>query len=80
VPLGENAARHRGATTLKNAPIEIQPNAVYTLAEVSQILKISDATLRRWVKNGTLRSARIGRSYRILGSHILEALGKPQSA
>ena len=53
---------------------EIRPNTVYTLAEVCQILRISDATMRRWLKSGRIRSARVGRAYRVLGSQILEAL------
>jgi excisionase family DNA binding protein len=56
--------------------IEIRPNAVYTLSEVCQILRISDATARRWLKAGKLRAARVGRAYRVLGSQLLEALDK----
>ena len=56
----------------------IQPNAVYTLAEVCEILKISDATMRRWVKEGKVRSAQVGRGYRFMGSQILEALSTPE--
>ncbi|MEA2640327.1 MAG: Helix-turn-helix domain [Chloroflexota bacterium] len=54
--------------------LEIRPNAVYTLAEVCRILKISDATMRRWLKSGKIRGARVGRAYRVLGSQLLEAL------
>jgi excisionase family DNA binding protein len=56
---------------------EIRPNAVYTIREVCQILKISDATMRRWVKDGKIRGSRVGRAYRFLGSQLLEALGTP---
>lgn len=61
-------------TLVKETDREIRPNAVYTLAEVCQILRISDATMRRWLKSGKIRSARVGRAYRVLGSQILEAL------
>jgi len=54
--------------------LEIRPNAVYTVAEVCQILRISDPTLRRWLKRSKLRGARLGRGYRFLGSQLLEAL------
>ena len=37
---------------MRGSELEIRPNAVYTLVEVGQILKISDATLRRWLKSG----------------------------
>src|SRR4029453_828737 len=56
--------------------IEIPPNAVSTLAEVGQILRISDATARRWLKAGKLRAARVGRAYRVLGSQLLDALNQ----
>ena len=56
--------------------IEIRPNAVYTLAEVCQILRISDATERRWLKAGKLRAPRVGRAYRVLGSQLLDALNQ----
>jgi excisionase family DNA binding protein len=56
--------------------IEIRPNAVYTLSEVCQILRISDATARRWLKAGKLRAARVGRAYRVLGSQLLDALDR----
>lgn len=56
---------------------EIRPHAVYTIREVSQILKVSDATMRRWVKDGKIRTARVGRAYRFLGSQVLDALTAP---
>ena len=59
--------------------IEIRPNAVYTLSEVCQILRISDATARRWLKTGKLRAARVGRAYRVLGSQLVDALEKGTS-
>jgi excisionase family DNA binding protein len=55
---------------------EIRPNAVYTLPEVCDILRISDATARRYLKSGRLRASRVGRAYRVLGSQLLEALGE----
>ena len=62
----------------RDSTIEIRPNAVYTLAEVCQLLRISDATARRQLKSGMLRSARVGRAYRVLGSQLLEALNAGQ--
>jgi len=58
--------------------IGIQPGAVYTLAEACEILQVSEATLRRWLKDGRLPSARIGRGYRFLGSQLLDALTLPE--
>ncbi|MEA2641999.1 MAG: Helix-turn-helix domain [Chloroflexota bacterium] len=59
---------------MRESEREIRANAVYTLSEVCQILKISDATMRRWIKSGKIRAARVGRAYRVLGSQIIEAL------
>src|SRR6266542_4078143 len=67
--------RH-GENRMVGSNIEIRPNAVYTLAEVCQILRISDATARRWLKAGKLRAARVGRAYRVLGSQLLDALNQ----
>ena len=50
------------------------PNAVYTLRETCQLLRISEATARRWIKDGRLRGRRIGRDYRFLGRDLLDAL------
>jgi len=63
---------------MAGSDLEIRPNAVYTLAEVCEILRISDATARRWLKTGKLRSARVGRAYRVLGGQLLEALNPPR--
>jgi len=65
---------------MAGSDLEIRQNAVYTLGEVCQILRISDATARRWLKTGKLRSARVGRAYRVLGGHLLDALNPPASA
>lgn len=54
--------------------IPIQPNVAYTLEQTCQILKVSDATLRRWLKAHKIKAARVGRAYRILGAHIMGAL------
>ncbi len=66
--------------TIDHLNLEIRPNAVYTLAEACQILRVSDATIRRWIKSGKIRYARVGRAYRILGSQLLEALQEPRAA
>lgn len=53
---------------------DVSPNAVYTLQEACRLLKISEATARRWIKEGRLRGRKIGRDYRFLGSDLLEVL------
>ena len=47
---------------------------VYTPEETRTLLKISDSTLRRLIRKGVLRAAKIGGQYRVLGKHILEML------
>jgi excisionase family DNA binding protein len=63
-----------GDPTLQAKHSEIRPDAVYTLEEVSNILHVSEATATRWIKAGKLRSARVGRMYRVLGRQLLDAL------
>ena len=50
---------------------EIKPNAVYTTNETEALLKISNSTIKRLVKNGILRANKVGKQYRILGKEIL---------
>jgi excisionase family DNA binding protein len=68
------AVRAPRRATSRTNELEILPNAVYTLAEVCEILQISDATMRRWLKTGKIRAARVGRAYRVLGNQLLQAL------
>ena len=51
---------------------------IYTADEAQQIMKISYATFRRLVKNGTICAVKIGGQYRILGENILRAV-RPKS-
>jgi len=51
---------------------EIKPNAVYTTSETEKILKISNSTLKRLLKNGLLKANKVGKQYRILGLEILK--------
>ena len=52
----------------------INPNRVYTLYEVAEILGIHESTLRRWIKERRLKFSKLGREYRVLGSQIENAL------
>ena len=51
--------------------MEIRSNEVYTPEEVQKILKVSPSTTMRLIKKGIIRTARIGKQYRILGKEIL---------
>lgn len=50
---------------------EIKENAVYTTAETQEILKISNSTIKRFLKRGLLKANKIGGQYRIMGKEIL---------
>lgn len=50
---------------------EIKPNEVYTTQETRELLKISNSTMKRMLKNGLLRANKIGKQYRIMGHEIL---------
>jgi len=53
---------------------ELKPNSVYTTNETKEILKISDSTIKRFLKKGILRANKIGGQYRILGKEILKLI------
>jgi len=44
---------------------------IYTLEEAQKLLKISSSTMRRLVKRGVIRAAKIGGQYRILETELL---------
>ena len=50
---------------------EIKPNIIYTTAETQKLLKISNSTIKRMLKNGLLKANKVGGQYRILGKEIL---------
>lgn len=50
---------------------EIKPHAVYTTGEAEKILKVSNSTMKRLLKNGLLKANKVGKQYRILGLEIL---------
>ncbi|MBI5655056.1 helix-turn-helix domain-containing protein [Candidatus Uhrbacteria bacterium] len=57
---------------------EILPNAVYTTQEAQDIMKISNSTIKRLLKNGLIKANKVGRQYRILGKELLK-LVSPQA-
>lgn len=50
---------------------EIKPNEIYTTEEAQDFLKISNSTIKRFLKGGLLRAYKVGGQYRIWGSEIL---------
>lgn len=50
---------------------ELKPDRVYTTKEAKELLKVSDSTIKRLLKKGVIRAAKIGHQNRILGKEIL---------
>ena len=51
--------------------MQVTANEIYTLAETQKILKISRSTILRLIKKDHIKTAKIGRQYRIMGREIL---------
>ena len=54
--------------------MEIRPNEVYTTQEAQRLLKVSPSTTMRLIKKGIIRTARVGKQYRIMGKELLRVL------
>jgi excisionase family DNA binding protein len=54
--------------------MEIKENEVYTHEETQKILKVSSSTVTRMIKKGLIRSAKVGKQYRILGKELLRVV------
>ena len=52
----------------------IDENAVYTPKEAQELLKVSPSTVTRMLKKGLMRSAKVGKQYRIMGKELLRIL------
>ncbi len=53
---------------------EIKQNAVYTTNEAQKLLKISNSTIKRMLKNGLIKANKVGGQYRILGKELLRLI------
>ncbi|MFH1645317.1 MAG: helix-turn-helix domain-containing protein [Candidatus Omnitrophota bacterium] len=54
--------------------MEIKANEVYTTEEAHKLLKVSPSTTMRLIKKGIIRTAKVGKQYRILGKELLRLL------
>jgi excisionase family DNA binding protein len=54
--------------------LQINPNEVYTTEEAQKLLKISSSTTMRLIKKGIIRTAKVGKQYRIMGKELLRVL------
>lgn len=52
-------------------PEEIKPHQIYTTEEARDFLKISESTIKRFLKRGIIKAYKVGGQYRIWGSEIL---------
>lgn len=51
---------------------EIKPDEIYTTQEARGFLKISESTIKRLLKKGMIKAYKVGGTYRIWGSEILQ--------
>jgi len=54
--------------------MEIKANEVYTTQEAQQLLKVSSSTTMRLIKKGIIRTAKVGKQYRIMGKELMRLL------
>lgn len=50
---------------------EIKPHIIYTTEEARGFLKISESTIKRFLKGGVIKAHKVGGQYRIWGVEIL---------
>ena len=47
-------------------------NEIYTVVEISELLKVKRLTVIDWIKKGKIKAVRIGRQYRIPKDYLDE--------
>lgn len=67
-----NKMLNKQKSTITPRPSTIHPDELYSIKEASAVLKISPATLRSWVYQGSLPVVRLGRRTMLRGSTILD--------
>jgi len=53
---------------------EIHPNELYSSKEAREFLKVSNSTIKRYLKKGIIRANKIGGRYKILGKELLRII------
>jgi len=51
--------------------VEIKPDELYTTGEVRDFLKVSDSTIKRYLKKGIISAYKVGGRYRVMGKEVL---------
>lgn len=54
----------------------MQELKTYTLEEVAGLLSVTRRTLYNYIKNGTLKAVKVGKSWRVSDSALRELLGE----
>jgi len=52
-------------------PEKIKPDEVYTTEEAQDFLRVSNSTIKRFLKSGILKANKVGGRYRVLGRELL---------
>jgi excisionase family DNA binding protein len=55
-------------------PTEIEGNKFYTIPQTAKALRVSSQTIRAWIKQGKIKSQRIGRLILITERNLKEFL------
>ena len=77
----QNAGRLEGRSIVAAKREQIaEPLGFLTPKEVSQVLRVSVYTVRRWIKDGSLPAYKVGRGWRISEPAMSEWLGRNRSA
>lgn len=50
--------------------------AIYTIKEVAELLKVTHVTIRKEIKTGRLKSSKVGGQYRITQKQVDEYLSR----
>ena len=51
--------------------VKTNPEEVYTTKESQDFLKVSNSTIKRFLKKGILKANKVGGRYRVLGRELL---------
>lgn len=57
-----------------------EPDAFYSIKELTESRVASKPTLRGWIKSGKLKGVRIGRKYVVSGKNLIEFLSGGQQS
>jgi len=59
-------------------PIKINSDNIYTTKEAQEFLRVSESTMKRYLKKGIIKANKVGGRYKILGKELLK-LVSPES-